>query len=301
MRVLVTGAAGFVGSAVCRCASARGDEVHALVRPGRPYDAHPGVSYRELDWSSDVGSLTTAVDEVRADIVVHCAGATPRATSDLVALYDANVRLVWTLSTAIKNASTEPSAVILSSAAVYGPSPPIPTHETAPLAAGSHYAWSKVLAEEVVRAFVRTEQARICIARPFNLLGGGEPAGSVVSDVVDQLEEVPSRPTVRLRETGSVRDYVDVDDAAAALLLLAAHGAPGGAYNVCTGRGISIGDLVQTILDVWGSNACVEVLNPSAQATVSVGSPDKIRGLGWEPSATLWASLEASLRARKQT
>jgi nucleoside-diphosphate-sugar epimerase len=300
VRALVTGAAGFLGSAVCRAAIAAGHDVLGLVRAGELMRPCPGVEYRELDWAGDAAAMTAAIDSFRAEGIVHCAGATPRLAADTVALYDANVRLVWTLLAAIAAADADPGAVVVSTAGVYGPTPPVPTPEDAPLDPVSHYAWSKVLAEDAVRAFACSGGVRACVARPFNLLGVGEPSGSVVSDVAAQLEAAVPATGVRLREIASVRDYVDVDDAARALLLLAGRGVAGEAYNIASGEGVSVGELVGAILDVWGSDAKVSVADPKASGTVSIGSPAKLRALGWQPASTLGDSLVRVRDARRE-
>ncbi|MDZ4180693.1 MAG: NAD(P)-dependent oxidoreductase [Coriobacteriia bacterium] len=289
--VLVTGAAGFLGSAVCRAGLAAGHSVVGLVRPGELTSSVEGVEYREFDWAHR-DSIAEVLAEVAPGRIVHCAGATPRARMNASDLYDANGRLVWQLLDAVKAAAPQAGVVVPSTAAVYGPTALTPTAEDEPLAPVSHYAWSKVLAEQIVSAFAQAEGVRACVARPFNLLGEGEPAGSVVSDVVVQLRDDPALAVVRLRETASVRDYTYVGDAAAALLMLAERGVSGEAYNVCTGIGVSVAELVQAILDVWNSDAAIATTAPDAAVTVSIGSADKLRGLGWEPRTSLREALE---------
>lgn len=289
--VLVTGAAGFLGSAVCRAAVAAGAPVLGLVRPGELVAPIEGVEYREFDWAR-ADAIADVLAGAAPGRIVHCAGATPRAQMSVADLYDANARLVWSLLDAVKAVAPQAGVVVPSTAGVYGPAPATPTAEDEPLDPRSHYAWSKVLAEQAVRAFAHTDGVRACVARPFNLLGEGEPAGSVVSDVVTQLRDDPDIPVVRLRETVSIRDYIYVGDAVDALLMLAERGAPGEAYNVCTGAGVSIAELVQSVLDVWGSDAVIETTMPDAVGTVSIGSPDKLRALGWEPRTSLREALE---------
>lgn len=289
--VLVTGAAGFLGSAVCRAALAEGGPVFGLVRPGELIRPTNGVEYREFDRARR-DAMAEVLAEVAPERIVHCAGATPRARMSVSELYDANVRLVWQLLDAVKSVAPHAGVVVPSTAGVYGPAPATPTSEDEPLDPVTHYAWSKVLAEQAVRAFAHADGVRACVARPFNLLGEGEPAGSVISDVVTQLRENPDIPVVRLRETVSVRDYIYVGDAVAALLMLAERGAPGEVYNVCTGTGVSIAELVQAILDVWDSDAAIQTDTPDAVGTVSIGSAAKLRALGWESRTSLREALE---------
>lgn len=288
VQVLVTGAAGFLGSAVCRAAMREGASVLGLVRAGELVNPVGGVTYRQIDWTGQA-AIAHVLSEAAPERIVHCAGATPRAEIPAAALYDANVGLVWRLLDLVKNSAPAAGVAVVSSAAVYGPSPAVPTTENEPLNPVTHYAWSKVLAEQTARAFVSADGIRVCIARPFNLIGAGEPKGSVVSDVVEQLEA--GADMIRVRETASVRDFIDVDDAARALLLLAERGEPGEAYNVCSGMGVRIGDLISTVLEVAQSDALVAVAGPAAQGSVSIGSAGRLRQLGWEPGVALAESL----------
>lgn len=290
-RVLVTGAAGFLGTAVCRTAANRGDIVVGLVREGEHGVPISGVSYASVDWTDNC-TVEAELKRCEPDVLVHCAGATPRAALDVADYYDANVRLTWELLAAMRRIDCRAGTVIVSSASVYGSEPSIPTAEDDPLAPATHYAWSKVLAEETARSFVQLDESRVCIARLFNLLGTGEPLGSVVSDIARQLATGQGCDVVRLRETRSVRDYVDVADAAAGLLILAENGLSGEAYNVCSEKGTSIKELAALTLDVWGSRAAVEESDPSRVATVSIGSSAKLRSLGWAPVSSIRDALK---------
>lgn len=290
--VLVTGAAGFLGSAVCQAARVEGSSVIGLVRPGELARPIEGVIYRELDWGDDT-AVRAAFAAAAPERIVHCAGATPRASISTSALYEANVGLVWRLLEHVASEVPAAGVVIVSSAAVYGSSPGIPTTEEEPLDPSTHYAWSKVMAEQAARAFASVEGVHACIARPFNLLGAGEPRGSVVSDVIEQIEA--DAEVIRVRETASVRDFIDVDDAARALLLLAERGEPGQAYNVCSGRGVPIGGLVSALLKAAGSHASIAVADPHAQGSTSTGAPARLVRLGWRQSVALDDSLARTL------
>lgn len=289
--VLVTGAAGFLGSAVCRAAVAENVPVVGLVRAGELAEPVEGVVYRKIDWSASE-TIETALAESVPGRIVHCAGATPRVHLNTAKLYEANVALVWRLLEAVQVAAPDAGVAVVSTAGVYGPTPVVPTTEGEPLNPVTHYAWSKVLAEQTARAFAGVEGLRVSIARPFNLIGAGEPKGSVVSDVIEQLRAGAS--VIRVRETSSVRDFVDVDDAARALLLLAELGEPGEAYNVCSGVGTSVGELLEALLEVAGAVVTLDVTSEGFEGTVSVGSPARVGALGWETAVSIRTSLDRS-------
>lgn len=297
--VVVTGGSGFLGSAVVRQALDRGDRVASVIREGEPVSGLAGLETLVVDWADPAG-LTALLRGLSPDVFVHCAGSAARSGEALASLYEANVGLVWRLLAAAADACPGAGAVIVSSAAVYGPSPVMPTREDEGRDPRSHYAFTKALAEDVATGFARIEGMRVAVARPFNILGAGEPAGSVVAAITDQIACAPpvGAVEVRLREAVSVRDFVDVDDVARGLLLLGDKGAPGGVYNLATGTGVSVRELAERAAAAAGRDLDLVVEHTDVPATVSVGCPDLARSLGWEQRVPLDESLGRILRER---
>lgn len=298
--IVVTGGSGFIGSAVVALAVEQGHRVVSLIRECEPLPAIGGVGHRMIDWS-DAPGLAAVLADVSPQTVIHCAGSTGRAGEDVSALYRANVETVWDLLTAVKSGCPRAGVVLLSSAAVYGPEPMTPTREEAFLAAQTHYAASKVLAEELSRTFAAIDGVRCVVARPFNVVGPREPAGSVTARIIRQFESAgdEARVAVNLRESASIRDFVDVEDVASALLFLGERGVAGAAYNVCSGRGVSIAEMVAAVARVEGRDFDLTVDDPSASGTASIGSPDALTLLGWAPRHDLEGSLRRMLAFRR--
>lgn len=290
--IAVTGAAGFIGSAVMRACANGGLEAVGLVREGEVDRLPAAAEYRVVDWTTQE-SLPNALSDVAPALVVHCAGSTARAGETAAELHEANVALVKRLLESVSESSALAGVVIISSAAIYGPAAPTPTSEESPFAPVNDYAVSKVKAESLARDFARAAGLQVSIARPFNAFGCGEPPGSVVSVIVSQILAAPrgTRATVRLRECRSVRDFVDVDDIASALLTIAQYGEPGEAYNVCTGIGVSVAELVDRAARAWRRQVAIETTQPDWPATVSIGLRDRIGTLGWTPRRTLEETL----------
>jgi nucleoside-diphosphate-sugar epimerase len=275
-----------------RACASRGLAAVGLVRECE-LDRLPAAAVsRIVDWTVP-DSLSHALADVAPALVVHCAGAAARVGETAKALYVANVLLTRRLLESVSESSALAGVVILSSAAVYGPAAPTPTSEESPLAPAGDYAASKVEAESVARHFARVAGLRVSIARPFNVVGRGEPPGSVVEVIASQVLAAPrgSRTTVRLRECRSIRDYVDVDDVASALLTLARRGEPGEAYNVCSGIGVSVAELVDRAARAWCRQVAIATTQPDAPATISIGVWDRIATLGWAPMRTLDETL----------
>jgi len=297
--VLVTGAAGYVGRAVCEAASSQGSDVVALVRaPGLPAANHPRVRVIVVDWN-DQQSLLNAVADVTPDSIIHCAGLPGIPECTATQLYESNVAAVWRLLDGVSAVGLDPTIVLVSSAAVYGASGARPIPEVQTPAPVGHYGWSKLIAEQVGMAFRTSAGLHVMYARPFNITGLDERAGSVVSRIATQLRHAPrgERMTVRVWEDKSVRDFVDVRDVACALLRIAERGVPGSAYNVCTGVGTSVRELIESACTLAGCSPEVIIERPDAVPTVSVGDPRALEELGWCPAFDLHESLRSVMQS----
>ena len=292
--LLVTGAGGFLGSRVLGAGLAAGADVVGLVRACEPRPAVAGARIDEADWAS-AATLAAALAGARPDAIVHCAGHNGRfaGAPDLETLYDANVGAVWRVLQAARLVAPAARVVLVSSAAVYDRAATPPLGEDAPLAPGSHYGVSKLAAEQIALGFAAGGGPAVCVARTFNVVGPGEPPGSVTYELARQALAVPLRTRVRVRllETASVRDFVDVDDVATALVALAGTGALGAVYNVCRGEGVAIAALVEHAARVWDRPIDLELATPQATGTVSIGDPGRLRALGWRPAFDLDAIL----------
>jgi GDP-4-dehydro-6-deoxy-D-mannose reductase len=293
--VLVTGAAGFMGRHVLRAVTEAGHEGIGLIRECEADDAPSGERIVRQEWSAE-GALARLLDDLAPAAVVHCAGHNGRFAGavDPRVLHEANVVLTERVLAAAVSASRRPRVVLVSSAAVYGSRPPVPTREDAPVAPDSEYGASKAAAERLCSAFHARGVAAI-VARPFNIVGPGEPFGSVVETLARQMLSVPrgGAVCVRLRETVSVRDFIDVRDVARGLVILASGGTAGLAYNVCTGRGVGVEELARRAMRVWEREATFEVAESEVAGTVSVGDPALLAALGWRPRITLDETLAA--------
>lgn len=294
-RLVVTGAAGFLGARVMAAARHAGFEALGVVRACELATAAAGDAVEVLDWADPAARLRL-FEHVAPAVIVHCAGHNGRFSGapDAAVLRSANVELTGALLDTVAALRPAPSVVALSSAAVYGPRPPVPTPESAPLAPHGEYAASKLAAEELCRA-AAARGLRVVVGRPFNVIGPGEPPGSVTATLTAQALLAPrhGRASVRLREIVSVRDFVDADDVAGALVLLGSVGAPGAAYNICTGRGVSVAELVRCASLAWQRRFDLSVADPQAVGTVSIGDPASLLALGWRPRRTLDDSLAA--------
>lgn len=289
MRVLVTGAFGFVGSAVVRRLAGAGHEVWGLTQ--RPPGAELPTGPAERVWHADVRdsrALLPALDGVGA--VCHLAALTNgRLSGDLSRQYwDVNLGGTTALLDALAaqpGGGAPPVVVLGSTAAVYGSPARQPiTEQTAP-EPGNPYGASKLAAEAALREREEAGAIRAVVLRCFNVGGTGD---------VDQARIIPKalavaagrHPHLEMNGDGStVRDFVHVDDLARAYVLaLEARTAPGGrVYNVGA-TPASMREIVATVERVTGRPVPVVHRPARPEAPRLVADTALIaRELGWRP------------------
>lgn len=308
MRILVTGAAGFVGAHLAAHCLERGDAVWGLARPeddaGRLRALAPAAHLLRGD-VLDPASLRAAWAQARPEGCVHLAAqsAVPAAAAAPVATWQVNVIGTLNLYEAARQGGGDGGAsriVFVGSGDVYGvvPSGRLPIRESEPLAPASLYAASKAAADLASEQYARSFGLCIVRARPFNHTGPGQPLGFVAPDVASQIARaerrgVPAR--VAVGDLSPEKDFSDVRDVVRAYRLLLDRGTPGAAYNVGSGRRVSIRRIVDMLVGL--ARVSVEIAPdpararpgpvPSTEADITA-----IRGAtGWEPEIPLARTL----------
>jgi GDP-4-dehydro-6-deoxy-D-mannose reductase len=195
--------------------------------------------------------------------------------------------------------------VVASSAEVYGPVPENeqPITEERQVDPRTPYALTKAAAERL--AFARGA----VVARAFNFVGAGQTPIFALPAFARQLAAIRSShggdPVLRVGNLAARRDFVHVDDGAAALSLLAEKGTPGGIYNIAGGRAFSIGEALERLMALSGVAARVEP-DPARMRPLDlpllVGDAGRLRALGWTPERSLddalgdlWADIVPGL------
>lgn len=282
--MLVLGASGFVGGEVVRALLARGHRVEAWSRRERTFPggvrAHAADLLRPASFAHLRGPW---------DVLVHLAAhAVPNAAfTDGMARE--NVAVTRHALEHLRACSPRARVVLGSSAAVYAASE-LALDEEAALGPRGLYARSKLDAEEVARALGGELDLRV--ARLFNQIGPGMPAGLALSDLCSALAR--GEDPVRMKGADSTRDYLDVRDGARALVLLCEAEHPG-TWNVASGVPRRISELANGLVERLGTHQRVEFAL-AAPDTV-LGSPAKLeRELGWRAREPFAATLDRLAR-----
>lgn len=301
LAIAVTGAGGFIGSALCRRLVASGHAVHALLGPpGHVVTRVPGVVQEISAEIGDGDALARLF--AGAGAVIHLAGpASVRASFDDPLLF-ARTHVEGTtaaLGAALRAGITR--FVYVSSAEVYGRPESDPVAETHPLEARSPYAAAKIGAEQMVRAYGHAFGLHAAIVRPFSVYGPGMGQYSLVRTIVRQLCDAAP---MRLADLRPERDYCFIDDVARALELAARVALNRTvALNVGSGVGTSVAELAGTAMRLAGRPHSLEEIRADgrpgdAEILRLVADRAQARALlGWEPRVTLEDGLRATVAA----
>lgn len=306
MRVLVTGADGFVGLHLVARLVARGDAVGAACRPGGA--PVPGATPVPLELTEEA-SIRAAL-AYDADAVVHLAAvaSTREAQADPGRAWEVNAagtaRLAEALAARRAAGGHDALLLVVSSGEVYGAGGGVPHLESDPLQPVSPYAASKVGAEVAALEVWRRTGLRTMVVRPFTHTGPGQAPSFVLPAFVARLREARAsgRTEVATGNLDPVRDVLDVRDVVEAYLALLARGQSGEIYNVARGEGCSLRELFRRLAELVGVAAEPRPspeLSRTSDVPYLVGDPSKLRrATGWSPAITLDAMLRGLVDAQ---
>ncbi len=250
LRVLVTGASGFIGGhVVARLITSGVFQVVGLDLRPLPEWVLPLV--RGIDFTFHQRDLLGDVDDILtgADVVIHLAAKVSASLSVKSPLDDAATNINGTLSLleAMRRSGVR-RIVYASSAAVYGSPRYVPVDEEHPTVPESPYGLSKLTAERYALLYGRLHRFSVASLRFFNVFGPHQPLRSGYSGVITLfLDQVQRGVPLTIEGDGShTRDFIHVEDVARAVVLAATQGYEG-TINIGTGVAISIHDLARLV------------------------------------------------------
>jgi GDP-4-dehydro-6-deoxy-D-mannose reductase len=314
VKVLVTGANGFVGNRMVKRLSDAGHEVRAgygADAPGLAQEASVGVGpvrWLPLD-VTDRDAVVTFVSEA-CDALVHLAGLAlvRHANADPAAAWAVNAlgtaRVALALAEARRATGSDPLLLVASSAEVYSPARGRPHRETDPVGPASPYAASKLGAELAVLQTWRSAGLRVVVARPFPHLGRGQAVDFWVPRRCRVLVEAKRRgaPAVAVGDLSPVRDFLHVDDVVDAYMALLTHGRAGDIYNIASGCAVTLEAVHALLEELIGVHPLHErddrEMRPDARPYL-VGDASKLRSAtGWAPRRSLEETLKEVVDAQ---
>ncbi|HLZ46038.1 MAG TPA: NAD(P)-dependent oxidoreductase [Gemmatimonadales bacterium] len=309
MKVLVTGANGFVGRSVVKRLLADGNSVVAAMGPGASgCPAEPNVTCVPLDVGNDLSVRGCFAAPV--DAVIHLAAvALSRAADHAPALAwtinaEGTAKLASALAQQAKRWSRRPLFLLASTADVYAWQQR-PIKEEDPVQPSTAYASSKLGAELATREAAALGGVNVIVARPFPHSGAGQDESFWIPARCRLLREVKRNgwAAVPVGDLTAVRDFLHVEDVADAYALLLERGTPGEVYNIASGRGVTLDQIHTRLEELLGINPKREVDASQVRREARpylVGDSAKLRAAtGWTPRRTLDDILRDVLDAQK--
>ncbi len=305
--VLVTGVGGFVATHLAARLAEMGASVVGVLR-----DSRGGRRLKLFGLLDKIDIVRGSIDDyaltervfaeyeveycfhLAAQAIVGIANRSPLST------FESNIRGTWTVMEAARHSCLLKGVVMASSDKVYGDQDVLPYTEESPLVAVYPYDASKLCADVLARSYSVSFDLPVGIVRCANIYGGGDLNWSRVLPGTIRSMLLNEEPVIR--SDGKLeRDYMYVSDAVSAYITLAENldreDVRGQAFNFGWGRGYSVLEIVETVLQQGGSRLRPRILgqNKGEIQRQWLASDKARRVLGWRPEVDLDGGIERSI------
>lgn len=293
-RALVTGASGFAGPYLIYYLLGLGYEVTGCIH-GPETSLPEECNKRSLD-VTDPKATQRAIAETEPDEIYHLAGLTRPASGRIDEFYEVNFYGALNLLEAVREHAPEAGVLLVGSAYAYGKVDHA-VSERESLEPVNHYGVSKASADLLGHSYA-LEGLHVVRARPFNHSGPGQSPDFLLPTLVQQFSEIKAgkrEPVIHLGNLEPVRDFSDVRDIVRGYYMALQQGRNGEAYNLGSGRGVSVRELFELVSQEAGIE--VELVAESSRMRASdiphlVADTSKARKeLGWEAEIPLKETL----------
>ena len=310
MKILVTGAGGFVGQYLVKELIKRKHDVVAIgINNGaflKAYDI-PIYEVNILDFESVKECLQKeqpdGVIHLAAQSNVHASWERPKLTVDV------NVTGTIHMFKAVAEVCPEAKFLNIGSSDEYGLTAKqgIPLSEDMPCLPQNPYSISKLCAEQMILQFGKKYGVNVVQARPFNHFGPGQQKGFVVSDFSSQIAMIETgkiEPVLRVGNLDSWRDFTFVQDVVYAYILLIESPNTQGIYNICSGHSRKIIDILHDLVDL--SKVKIDVVCDidkvrPVDVPFFVGNAERLKqDTNWSLQTNFLSGLESTLNWWRQ-
>ncbi len=293
MKALITGAEGFIGSHIADFLVNKGIDVFATVHKEETRNLkhlNGKITILKMDIAQKE-SVERVLSDVSPDYVFHMGAQSFVIPSwqNIEKTFDTNIYGTLKILESVRKIESDPIIVLACSSASYGltKEDEIPIKETKEFRPSSPYAISKATTDMLGYLYWRTYDMKIIRSRFFNTIGPRK-TGSAVADWGKGIAEIEAgiKDELGVGNLEPIIDLTDVRDSVKAIWLLTEKGTWGEAYNVCTGEGHKMSDILDTMVKKSRSN--VKVVQDSskfrlADDPIFIGDNSKIKSLGWKP------------------
>ncbi len=308
MKILVTGADGFIGSHLVEALVAEGHSVKAFVyynsfNSWGWLDTLPKDLLGEIEiFAGDIRDPNGVKEAMKGTVqTYHLAAliAIPFSYHSPDSYVDTNIKGTLNVLQAARDLGID-RLLVTSTSEVYGTAQYVPIDERHPFQGQSPYSATKIGADRLAESFYRSFQMPITIVRPFNTYGPRQSARAVIPTIITQL--LSGKEELKLGSLTPTRDFNYVKDTIDGFIEIAkSNKTVGEEVNIATGQEISIGQLTQMLITQINPNAkiiCEDQRLRPAKSEVNrlLGSNKKIKELtNWVPKYTLEQGLQETI------
>lgn len=298
MKVLITGITGMIGTHFAVACKARGWDTYGISRhtsAGRLYgQASANLFHIDI---VDYLALEAIFMRIKFDVVIHLAAQAYNALSWEQENYTHQANYQGTLNVlqCVRRHCPEARVMLACSSAEYGnlENDLNPLSEERPLRPISPYGVSKVVTESLGYQYYANYGTRVLLPRLFIHVGTGHPPATAIQNFARQLALIAAGkepPVLRVGNLASARDFVDVRDGVAGMLLLLDKNVIGQPVNICTGIAYKISDVLKLLIEISGLEVEVitdESLFRPSDEPLLLGDNTRLTSLGWSSEYTL--------------
>lgn len=306
-KYLITGSRGFVSSYFIDLLEEKKQRASVLgldIVQGedKQFLKYVDCSHKHIDLL-DKSSLEKALYDFQPDYILHLASFSSVGFSwkDPVLCFQNNTNIFLNLVELVRELNLKCRILSVGSSEEYGnvDEKNLPLKEDMPLTPVSPYAVARLSQEWLSKVFSSGYGLDIVMTRSFNHIGPGQKDIFVIASFAKQIMEIKlqglTRGKLKTGDLSIVRDFLDVRDVVRAYDLLFEKGLSGETYNICSGRGTSLNDIIAVMSDLAGISIITEtdknLLRPTDNKII-IGSNAKINDCtGWSPSIPLEQSL----------
>jgi len=309
--ILITGISGFVGGYYTRylANTLKNVAIHGISRSKPSWDFIEdqdvllnAIHFHQCDLL-DAPTLNTILKEIHPDYILHLASFSSVAESwkkpQLSFLNNTNAFL--NIVEGMRNQNQDCKILSVGSCEEYGivKDTDLPITENHPLSPINPYAVARVSEEYLALIYSKGYQFNIYTTRSFNHIGPGQKDTFVISSIAKQFADIAvnkKRPVINIGAGSIVRDFTDVRDVIRAYESIFKNGVIGETYNVCSGKGNKIRDIVNLFSEITDIPITIEqntYLMRPIDNPILIGSYRKLHEhTGWEPLIPLKESLK---------
>jgi len=301
LKYLITGVNGFVGKHFLSYLSDTDHEVFGICR----HDfEHPNLTKNYNIDLKDKPAIEQTLSEISPDYIVHLASDSSVGYSwnNPVKSFRNNTNIFLNLIESVRQLGLKCRILSIGSSEEYGnvEASKLPLVESMTLDPISPYAVARVAQEMLSKVYHKGYGLDIIMTRSFNHIGPHQDKRFVIPSFVSKLLGIKSDPKSNKELTTGdlsiIRDFVDVRDVIHAYDLLLKKGKSGEVYNICSGIGTSLVEVLNICADIIGTTYS-NIVDPKFirpnDNKIIIGSNQKIQdAVGWKPSIALQTTLE---------